>query len=147
MMHGQLAISDNGIPLGLLDQKFIQRDKLRGKRVRKSTSYQKLPVNKKESQRWIDSINLSRKRDFEGTEIIHIADREGDIYELYRDCISWREKFVFRACFSRAINKSKRRSPPKEKLFPFSENQRAQGKGRQEVARVREEPSSMLRKG
>ena len=79
MMHGALAVSEDGIPLGLIEQKFIKRSKFRGGLAERSKLYSKLPIKKKESQRWIDFINSSRERDYGDTKIIHIADREGDI--------------------------------------------------------------------
>ena len=98
MMHGQLALSTSGVPLGLLEYEFIQRDKLFGKRVRKSQAHMNLPISRKESQRWIDFIHSSSLKDTGNTETIHIADREGDLYELYRECVSLKQNFEIRVC-------------------------------------------------
>lgn len=127
MMHGQLALSTDGVPLGLLEYDFIQRDKLLGKTNRKKYSHMQLPISHKESQRWINFVHSASLEDIGSTEAVHIADREGDIYELYRDCTLLEQSFVFRACYNRVINKSKRRSPPKEKMFDLLEKQKAQG--------------------
>ena len=43
------------------------------------------PIEEKESYRWIEAINKTNNLDI-SNDLIHVADREGDIYELYRDC-------------------------------------------------------------
>ena len=128
MLHGQLALTTNGVPLGILKQDFIERKKLQGGARARAKNHRQLPVKEKESQRWIDFIDSSRNHSFNDTQVIHMGDREADIYELYRDCLNWNEKFLIRASNNRGINKPKRRSPIKEKIFDFLASKKAQGK-------------------
>ena len=87
ILHGLLAISDKGLPLGIIHQEFTSRKRFKGPRTSERKEEQKrLPINKKESFKWINSIERSKRLDTGGSEIIHVADREGDIYELYKEC-------------------------------------------------------------
>ena len=121
-----LALSDEGIPLGIINQKFINRQSFRKNNNFKKGEYRRIPIEKKESIRWLDFIRKSKDLPTGNTQIVHIADREGDIYELYRDCHNWGENYLIRACANRAINKRKRRGPPTKKLFDFLKSSRAQ---------------------
>ena len=56
-----------------------------------------------------------------------MGDREADIYELYRDCINWKEHFLVRVNSNRGVNKPHRRSPIEEKMFDFLSSKKAQG--------------------
>lgn len=73
-------------------------------------------------------IRKSNELNLGPTKIIHIADREGDIYELYREAELLKEKFIIRVKANRSINKIRRREPPKEYLFDHLESKKAQGK-------------------
>ena len=125
--HGLLALSDRGLPLGILSQKFIERKTFRANGRLTKQEYQRLPIDTKESFKWIKLIKNCKKFNLKNTQTIHVADREADIYELYRDCADWDEFYIIRASHNRAINKEKRRQPTKEKLFEFLKNSRAQG--------------------
>ncbi len=127
MLHNTLAISTNGIPLGIVDQRYIDRKDFHGKE-RKKIRYWNNPIEKKESFRWIQVIKDFHGVIPEGKQVIHVADREADIYELYRDVSSLNEAFIIRASVNRSINKAKRREAPKEKLFDKLEEMKAQGK-------------------
>jgi hypothetical protein len=126
ILHNSLAISSEGIPLGIFGQHFVDRKELRGRKITKETSCKK-PIESKESFRWIQGIqNFSKEN--KSKNIVHIADREADIYELYRDVISIDEQFLIRARLNRSINKKTRREAPKLKLFNFFETSTPQGK-------------------
>ena len=84
MFHGLLAISDTGLPLGILHQEYINRQKFRGGPLVRNRDYQRRPIIEKESVRWINFIEKANSMNTGDTQTIHIADREGDVYELYR---------------------------------------------------------------
>lgn len=79
-VHSSFAISPDGVPLGLVDQQFIVRDHHQyGKRKKR---WQKA-THEKESQRWLTAVSHSEERIGTSTNIITIADREADIYDLF----------------------------------------------------------------
>ena len=138
LLHGLLAINDKGLPLGIIHQRFISRKKFKGPRTSAMKEEEKrLPINKKESFRWVDCIEKSKKLDTGDSEIIHIADREGDIYELYKECSKWQEKFLIRASVNRSINKKSKSQSSEDKLFDFLLSKKAQGKVTVKVNNVR----------
>jgi hypothetical protein len=122
ILHNSLAITTEGIPLGLLNQQFTRRETiLHSDRKMPTKQYvHTKPIEEKESYRWIEAISKTSNLGIIN-EQIHVADREGDIYELYRDCDKNNIKFVVRARLNRAINKEKRRGKTKEKLFEYFE--------------------------
>lgn len=80
MMHSVLAVSEQGLPLGLLDQLIWSRDpQTKGKRHQRRQK----PTSEKESQRWLDGLQAAEAMTPEGVEVIHVADREGDIFDLF----------------------------------------------------------------
>ena len=127
IIHGLLAITDKGLPLGIIHQKFISRKKFKDRTSSMKEKEKKLPINKKESFRWIDCIGKSKELDTGNSEIIHVTDREGDIYELYRECSKWKERFLIRANVNRSINKRSKSQFSEDKLFDFLLSKKAQG--------------------
>ncbi len=79
-VHSVLAVSPDGVPCGLLHQQVWSRDpeEKRTKEERK-----KLPIEEKESYRWLESVEATRKAMDHETHIITVADREADIFELF----------------------------------------------------------------
>ena len=121
ILHNSLALNETGIPLGLLNQKFVRRETInhpeRGMLTKQYVHTK--PIQEKESYRWIEAIKDINDLNIADKEIVHIADREADIYELYKYCDEQNVKFLIRAKENRAINKNKRREKPKYKLFDY----------------------------
>ena len=59
--------------------------------------------------------------------MIHIADREGDLYDLYKECSDKGGKFLIRASVNRAVNKAKKSHKPEDKLFDILESEKVKG--------------------
>jgi len=79
-MHSVLAVSSDGIPLGLVHQQVWARDpKEKGKKEKRK----KLPIEEKESYRWLQSLEATKQAMAEDAHIITVTDREGDIFELF----------------------------------------------------------------
>jgi hypothetical protein len=125
ILHNSLALSSEGIPLGIFNQHFIARKEVRGTHITKNICVKK-PIQDKESFRWIRSIQEFNQATL-SRNVVHIADREADIYELYRDAIAIDACFLIRARLDRSINKKSRRQPPGVKLFDFFEKLDPQG--------------------
>ena len=130
MLHNTLAVSDSGVPLGLIDQHYIDRKSLQGSshKEKRSLRHWNNNINKKESKRWVDILVKASRMDFGKTEIIHVADRESDIYEFFREAADLKEHVLIRAARNRAINKTKRREAPSEFLFDHLKGMRAKGR-------------------
>lgn len=131
MLHNTLAVTPCGLPLGLLDQRFIDRKQLFGKNAaeKKQIRHCNEAIDGKESRRWIDIIRLCHERmDFGTCRTVHVCDREGDIYELFRDSQLLGENVLIRAARNRAIDKTKRREAPTQWLFDKFQSRRAQAR-------------------
>ncbi len=110
-LHSVLAVSESGVPLGLLEHKVWARAKLRkGKGVQK----RKRAIAEKESQRWLDSLEASQNLIPPKISVITIADREADIYELFAHPRREGSHLLIRAAQNRRVKKS---SGETEKLF------------------------------
>lgn len=68
-----------------------------------------------------------KELNFASTQIVHVADRECDIYEFFRDAHSLEQNVLIRASRNRAINKKFRREKPSCLLFDKITRMRSQG--------------------
>ena len=130
MLHNTLAVSTDGSPIGLLDQRFIDRKSFHGNNAREKNEIRHCneAIGDKESRRWFDVVQELAELDFGRTRVVHVADREGDIYEFFRDCAGIGQHVLVRAARDRSINKKRRREMPTEKLFDALRGRRALGK-------------------
>ena len=87
MLHNTLAVSEAGTPLGLLDQYFIDRKQLQGENYqeKRHIRHWNHAVTQKESLSWIKILKKANAINFGDTEVIHVADRESDMYEFFRE--------------------------------------------------------------
>ncbi|MEX2745914.1 hypothetical protein AB3480_32515 [Rhizobium mongolense] len=87
LMHSSLAVTLNGLPLGLAAVKFWNRDKFKGTaQLKRKINPTRVPIESKESIRWLQNLPQSVERLGQPDRCIHVGDRESDIYELY--CLS-----------------------------------------------------------
>ena len=125
IVHNSLALSTTGVPLGLFDQYFVDRKTIRGRHIVRNACHAQ-PFQDKESARWLRGIRQFNQVKMT-QKVVHIADREADIYELYREAVLIDESFIVRARLDRAINKRSRRQPTQIRLFEFLETLIPQG--------------------
>lgn len=79
-VHSTLAVSTEGVPLGLLAQEQWTRPiEDHGK----SANCKKRPVSDKESQKWLTALTATHKDIDTHVEIITCCDREADFWELF----------------------------------------------------------------
>jgi hypothetical protein len=80
--HTQLAVTPTGLNLGLVDVKIWARS---GEGFGDSKQRQHDPLETKETFRWLEGYRRACKvvQEVPGTQIVSLADREGDIYELF----------------------------------------------------------------
>lgn len=102
LMHSSLAVTTEGLPLGLAAVKFWTRKKFKGTaQLKKKINPTRIPIEKKESVRWLDNLRQSIDCLGEPERCIHIGDRESDIYELYCLTQDLGAHFLVRACVDR----------------------------------------------
>jgi hypothetical protein len=102
LMHSSLAVTVEGLPLGLAAVKFWTRKKFKGTaQLKKKINPTRVPIEKKESVRWLDNLRQSIERLGQPERCIHIGDRESDIYELYCLTQELGAHFLVRACVDR----------------------------------------------
>jgi hypothetical protein len=83
-LHDTLALTPQGLPLGLIDIALWARD---ARELGKAKQRKQRAIEDKESQRWLDSYRRTAElqRLCPGTRLVNLADREADIYELFQE--------------------------------------------------------------
>jgi hypothetical protein len=92
----------DGVPLGIAKQTFFTFDEVKAGRGQKNTNEpginKNFPINKKASYRWLDHLqSLNKLVCKHNTSIIHVADREADIYEFLHLSATEASSFVVRS--------------------------------------------------
>lgn len=102
LMHTSLAITPDGLPLGLTAAKFWSRAQFKGcDALKRKINPTRVPIDKKESMRWLDNLRLSTELAGAPERCVHVGDRESDIYELYRQAEELGTNFLVRSCVDR----------------------------------------------
>ncbi len=147
LMHSSLVVTRDGLPLGLAAIKLWTRKKFKGVNALKgrglhggkhSVNTSRIPIEEKESYRWLENVRQSTQTLGEATRCVHIGDRESDIYELFSECESQTTKFVFRTCVNR------RSGEGEQTVTKMMKNQRVQAVHRVEVRDREGKPTSAL---
>jgi len=87
LFHTTMAFTDKGLPLGLLDHKIWAREDARDNREKLgSYAHHSLPMEKKESFKWIAGLRATHER-AAGLPVVMVADREADIFELFEEAL------------------------------------------------------------
>ena len=102
--HSTLLATLEGMPIGLVVQDVWSRG---DKREETREQRQRLPIEEKESYKWIHGMREAR-RSFAGQlppeqrpGLIHIFDREGDVHEVIEDAVRHGEGCVIRSTQNR----------------------------------------------
>jgi hypothetical protein len=107
-IHTCLAVTAEGVVLGVLDQRYSNRPQPKddsathdGKKGR--------PIEDKESGRWLATMReaLSGVDVPEGVRVIHVCDREGDMYELFNEAAEEGAQFLTRLVQNRKTTDNK----------------------------------------
>jgi len=99
-VHPALAVdAEDGSVLGLAAATIWRRTKV------KDPDYQKLPIEEKESHRWIVTPVAAREALREAALVTQVSDRESDIYELFARVPDERTHVLVRAHHDRKLNK------------------------------------------
>ena len=103
-IHNCLAVSEEGLSLGLLSQTYETR--LENKSSLSEWEKKSRPIEEKESYRWVETLKKTIELVPREVETIMICDREGDIYELYEEARELKSDFVIRTAQDRKTETS-----------------------------------------
>ena len=99
LMHLSLAVTTGGLPLGIAAIKFWNRKKFKGTAaLKRKVNPTRVPIEGKESMRWLANLRQSTELLGEAARCVHIADREGDIWELFCLARELDTHFLIRRC-------------------------------------------------
>ena len=102
LMHSSLAVTTEGLPLGLAAVKFWTRKKFKGTAaLKKKINPTRIPIEKKESIRWLENLKQSTELLEDPGRCLHIGDRESDIYEFFCAAQEVGTHFLVRTCVDR----------------------------------------------
>lgn len=106
LLHSTLAVDETGTPLGYLGLQTWTRDpEEKGKRRNR----RKIPIEEKESWKWIEGMKRAQRilaEQFEALArpyVIHVMDREGDIFEVFEKAYELGQGVVVRAAWNRRV--------------------------------------------
>jgi len=102
LMHSSLALTADGVPVGLAAVKVWTRQKFKGTAaLKKKINPTRVPIETKESVRWLDNLAQSTELLGGPSRCVHIGDRESDIYELFCLAHELGTHFLLRTCVNR----------------------------------------------
>ncbi len=102
LMHASLAVTTDGLPLGVAAIKFWSRKKFKAARsLQTKINPTRVPIEQKESVRWLQNLEQSTALLAAPERCVHVGDRESDIYELYCKARELGTHFVVRTCVDR----------------------------------------------
>ena len=102
LMHSSLAITLDGLPLGLAAIKFWTRKQFKGcNALKKKINPTRVPIAEKESIRWLENLRQSTALARNSRDCVHIGDRESDIFELFSLAAELGTNFLVRTCVDR----------------------------------------------
>jgi hypothetical protein len=124
LLHHGLLLDENCIPLGLLHQEVIHRERVE---FGKAKDFKKKETKDKESNKWIEGINAGNVfSKTTGRPLIHIMDRESDIVDVINTCQSANQYFIIRARHDRSTlshtDREKVEDLEKHRLFHLMRN-------------------------
>jgi hypothetical protein len=102
LMHASLAVTTDGLPLGLAAIKFWTRAKFKGTNaLKRRVNPTRVPIEAKESIRWLENMRQATALLGDPARLVHIGDRENDIYEFFCAAQAAGTHFLVRTCVDR----------------------------------------------
>ena len=106
--HTHLAVAPSGLSLGVVGVEYFDRN---AEGLGQSKERSKLPIEEKESMRWLSGYRLACElsRDCLETQIVSLADREADLYDIFMEAEKQAKEhaqladFIIRAKIKRSI--------------------------------------------
>jgi Transposase DNA-binding/Transposase DDE domain len=108
LLHSSLVLTFEGVPLGLAAVKFWTRREFKGtNECKKHVNPTRVPIEQKESYRWLENLTQSTRRLGDPCRCVHIGDRESDIFELFCAAHDAQTQFVFRSSVERLAGRGR----------------------------------------
>lgn len=107
LVHSCIAVTQAGIPLGLVFQESFTRKEQKNKTESKEQRKFR-PIEEKESFRWLSTLRECHIRIPNEVSKLTICDREGDFYELFSDAEEQGEQFLIRLTQNRPTQEGKK---------------------------------------
>lgn len=102
LLHSSLAVTTDGLPLGLAAVTFCTRKRFKGTNAAKrAVNPTTVPIEEKESVRWLDNLTRSTHQLGDPTRCVHVGDREADIFELFHAAVQAESHFLVRTAVDR----------------------------------------------
>jgi hypothetical protein len=124
-LHSTLAVSPDGLPLGVLTQAAFTRPD--DEPSHRPEECRLLPIEQKESYRWLQAFEQTLALAPEGVEVITVCDREADIYEMFAFAQRRKAFLLVRASSNRALLDDEGCKNEARKLWPKVEAQPVAG--------------------
>jgi hypothetical protein len=99
-IHSCLAVTPEGLVLGMLDQMGFNRAERKNAALTREQQKNR-PIEEKESARWLATMEHADSGISDEIKVIHVCDREGDIYELFDMAIQSGRHFLIRIAQNR----------------------------------------------
>jgi hypothetical protein len=80
-LHSSLAVTLEGLPLGLTAVKFWSRKAFKGPKAKRRAH--NAPIEEKESARWLENLRSSTELLGQPQRSVHVGDQESDIFDLF----------------------------------------------------------------
>ena len=113
LLHSALALTTDGVPLGLVAEIPWARDP---EAPDKSADRKKLPIEAKESYRWLQAQAAITANVPEATQTVLMGDRESDIYDLFIAPRGPGQHLLVRGAWDRKLT-----DPPESHLWEAAE--------------------------
>jgi hypothetical protein len=124
-LHPTLAVTPEKLCLGVMDAWIFAREP--GSLGKYDT--RSLPIEEKESLRWLEGYQrvCERQEELPDTKLVYVADREGDIFEIFAEHVWLRQQgstpasWLIRARFNRKTNEPDKLWQSVEKTEPLGQ--------------------------
>jgi len=132
VLHTTLALTPERLPLGIIAQQSWTRPHYGSAKKRRKKS-----IDSKESQKWLHSFCATEEmqKQIPQTQLINVADRESDVYELFLQASSCRTKLLIRAAWDRSVHH------PQKHLWAYLESQPLAATQQVQITRRKEKQS------
>ncbi len=126
IQHSTICVTEDNIPLGLIDLRFFHHDD-------KDTSMDSASrkIEDRHSYRWLEALKVVKEKINSTKKVINISDREGDFFEFLNDLTKDNQLFIVRVKYNRYTGEKHRHQG--EKLFKVVDNEDVIGQMQVEI--------------